>query len=118
MVGAENDTDTYQQRRTQRPGAIAVKQRLRHRRITPAGRRNEAIGEGRSGVAPDQDETPGAQPSMIGRPQAEIEDQLEIAPCRGRILESADRATTKQEIESVPTVFEIRYSAFWSETRR
>ena len=47
---------------------------------------------------------------MVGRPQAEIEDQLEIASARGRLLEGTDRATAEQEIESMPAVFGVGHA--------
>ena len=110
MVGADHGADTDQQGRAQRPGAIAVEQRLRRRRIATAGRCDETVGEGRAGVAPDQDEAPRAQPAMVGRPQAEIEDQLEVASTRGRVLEGTDRATAEQEIERMPAIFGVSRS--------
>ena len=47
---------------------------------------------------------------MVGRPQAEIEDQLEIASARGRVLKGIDRATGEQEIESMPAVFGVSHA--------
>jgi hypothetical protein len=44
---------------------------------------------------------------MVGCPQAEIEDQVEIMSGRGRIFEDTDRAAAKQEVEGVPTVFGV-----------
>jgi hypothetical protein len=44
---------------------------------------------------------------MVGRPQAEIEDQVEIASTGRRIPERTGRAAVEQEIESVPAVFGI-----------
>ncbi len=107
MVRADLRADRDQERRAPHPGAIAIAQHLRRRRIACLGSLGETFAPGQPFVAADQHEAPGPKPPMVGRAQAGIEDQVELGALRRRLLQHADRLPAEQQPEGPHAAFPI-----------
>jgi hypothetical protein len=93
--GADGD----QHRRAPHPGAISLGERRGIGRVAHGDGLDQLLAIGEARLAADDDEAPGLQPPVIGRPQAGIEDQVEVGARGRRLLQLAHRTAGQQLVE-------------------
>jgi hypothetical protein len=99
VVGFDLGADSDDQGRALNPGAIFVDRRRRVFGIALLDGFGHAVGPFRLGVATDDDEAPRPQAAMVRRPQASVEDDVEIGATGGRLHERARRLAVQKKVQ-------------------